>query len=135
MRKEEERRVRVSFCMFLKKRGENYKNRSENNNLNVLFLDCLGIMEVWWIMCKWQVEYVLNCEITCVLRCCVHWVVSYKSYNHTTVRSFKSDELMRDKYYDRIHCGNPTSLITLRYDELKLFWKQLRSRVFCTVHR
>ena len=41
MRKEEERRVRVSFCMFLKKRGENYKNRSENNNLNVLFLDCL----------------------------------------------------------------------------------------------
>ena len=52
-----------------------------------------------------------------------------------TIRPFKSDELMRDEYRDEIHCGNSTSLITLRHDELKLFLDQLRSRVFYTVHR
>ena len=81
--------------------------------------------------------------------------MSYESYNHTTVRPFKGDELMHDEYYDGIYCGNPTSLITLRHDEyydgiycgnptslitlrhdeLKLFLEQLRSRVFCIVHR
>jgi len=39
--------------------------------------------------------------------------MSYELYNHTTIRSFKGDELMLrpfkgDKYYD----GDPTSLIT-----------------------
>ena len=60
-------------------------------------------------MCKWQVEYVLNYEMTHVLRYYVHWVVGYESYNHTTIRPFKIDELMRDEYYDGIHCGNPVS--------------------------
>ena len=42
------------------------------------------------------------------------------------------------KFYlfcDGIHCGNPTSWITFRCNELKLFWEQLRSHVFCIVHR
>ena len=51
----------------------------------------------------------------------MHCVVSYELYNDTTVRPFKGDELMRNEYCDGIHCGNPTSLITLRLDELKLF--------------
>jgi len=72
---------------------------------------------------------------TCVLRCWVHWVVSYESYSHTIVRPFKGDELMRNEYCDGIHSRNLTSLITLRHDELKLFWEQLRSRVFCTINR
>ena len=63
------------------------------------------------------------------IECCVHWFVSYEPYNHTTVRPFKGDKLMHDEYYDEIHRGNTTSLITLRRDELKLFWEQL-SRVF-----
>jgi len=96
---------------------------------------CLEIMKVWWTVCKWQVEYVLNCEIPCVLRCCIHWVVNYESYNNTTVGPFKGDELMHDEYYDVIYCGNPMSWITLRRGKLKLFWEQLRSRVFCMVHR
>ena len=58
---------------------------------------------------------------TYVLRCCVYWVVSYEPYNQTTVRAFKSYELMRDEYCDGFHCGNSTSLITLRHDELKYF--------------
>ena len=95
-----------------------------------MIMCCLGIMGVWLIMCKWQVEYVLNCEIAHVLRCCVHWVETYEPYNHTTIRPFKDDE-----YCDGIHYGNPMSLVTLRHDEFKLFWEQLRSRVFCTVHR
>jgi len=61
--------------------------------------------------------------------------VSYEPYNHMTVRPFKGDKLMRDEYCDGIHYGNLTSLITLRRDELKLFCKQLRSRVLCTIHR
>ena len=65
----------------------------------------------------------------------MHWVVSYESYNHTIVRPFKGDELMRNEYCDGIHCENPTSLIILRRDELKLFWEQLMSRVFYTVYR
>jgi len=76
-------------------------------------------------MRKWQVEYMLNCEITYV-----YWdIVSYESYNHTIIRPFKWNELMRNEYCDGIHCGNRTSLITLRRDELKLFWEQLRSHV------
>ena len=35
----------------------------------------------------------------------MHWVVSYEPYNHTTVKPFKSNELMRVKYYDEIYCG------------------------------
>jgi len=83
---------------------------------------CLGIMEMWWTVCKWQVEYVLNCEITHVLRCCVHWFVSYELYNHTTIRPFKGDKLMHGEFYDGLHCENPTSLITLKHNELKWFW-------------
>ena len=60
----------------------------------------------------------------------MYWVVSYEPLNHTTVRPFKGDELMRDEYCDEIHYGNPTSLITLKRDELKLIWEQLRSCVF-----
>ena len=41
--------------------------------------------------------------------------------NVTTIRPFKDDKLIRDKYCDGNHCENPTSLITLRRDELKLF--------------
>ena len=96
---------------------------------------CLGIMKVWWTMCKWQVEYVLNYEITRVLRCYVHWVVSYELYNHTIVRPFKGDELMHDEYCDMIHCRNSTIWITLSHDELKLFWEHLKCRIFCIVHR
>jgi len=52
----------------------------------------------------------------------VYWdIVSYELCNHTTIRPFKGDELMHDVYCDGIHCENPTSLITLRRDELKLF--------------
>ena len=47
--------------------------------------------------------------------------MSYKLYNYTIVRHFESDELMCDEYFDEIHCGNQTSLITLRRDKLKLF--------------
>jgi len=65
----------------------------------------------------------------------LHWVMGYESYNHTTVVLFKGNELMHDENYDGIHSENLTSLITLRYDELKLFWEQLKSRVFCIVHR
>jgi len=96
---------------------------------------CLRIMKVWLTVCKWQVEYVLNCEIIHVLKCCVYWIVSYESYNQMTIRPFKNDELMRDEYCEGIHCGNLTNLITLRHDKLKLFWEQLRSRVLCIVHR
>ena len=72
---------------------------------------CFGIITLWLrlsvfdklSMC-WIVRY------TCVLRCCVHWVVSYEPYNHTTVRPFKGDQLMRDEYCDGIHFRNPTSL-------------------------
>ena len=92
----------------------------------------LGIMKVWWTVCKWQVEYVLNCEITRILRCCVYWVVSYESYNHTTIRPFKGDELMRNGYYDGIHCENSTSWITLIGDELKLFYEQFEES--CVLH-
>jgi len=69
-----------------------------------------------------------------------------------TVRPFKGDELMCDKYCDVIHYGNPTSLITLRRNEyhdgdplwepdkfnhfgarcVKIILEQLLSRVFCT---
>ena len=63
----------------------------------------------------------LNCEVAHVLKCYGHCVVSYEPYNHTTVRTFKGDELMHDEYCDEIHCGNLTTLITLRHDELKLF--------------
>ena len=70
-------------------------------------------MEVWWTMCKWQVEYVLNCEITHVFWDVV-CIESYKLYNHTTITPFKNDELMHDEYCDGIYYGNPTSLITLR---------------------
>ena len=45
-------------------------------------------------------------HITDVLRC-VYRVVSYKLCNHIIVRPFKGDE-----YYDGIHYGDPTSLIT-----------------------
>ena len=96
---------------------------------------CLRIMKLWWIVYKWQVEYVLNCKITRVLRCCMHWVMSYELFNHMIVRPFKGNELMHDEYFDGIHCGNPMSWITLRHDELKLFWEQLRSRIFCMVYR
>ena len=51
------------------------------------------------------------------------------------VRMGEEVELMYDEYCDGIHCGNPTSLITLRHDELKLFCEQLKSRVFCRIHR
>ena len=88
----------------------------------------------FWIVIKieykWQVEYMLNCDITSVLRCCVYWFVSYELYNHTTVKPFKGDE-----YCDGIHCENRTSCIPFRRDELKLFWEQLRSYVFCIIHR
>jgi len=47
--------------------------------------------------------------------------MSYESYNHNIVRSFNNDELMLNEYCDGIHCGNSTSLITLRPDKLKLF--------------
>jgi len=43
--------------------------------------------------------------------------VRYELYNHTTIRPFKSDELMCDDYCEGINCGNPTILITLRRDE------------------
>ena len=92
------------------------------------------LVKVWWVVCKWQVEYVLNYEIEHVLRCCVHWGVNYESHNRMTVRPSKGDELMCNEYCDGIHCGYPTSLITLARDELKLIWEQLRSRVFCIVH-
>jgi len=51
----------------------------------------------------------------------MHGVVSYKPYNHTNVKPFKGDQLMRDEYYDGIHYRNLTSLITLRRNEIKLF--------------
>ena len=43
-------------------------------------------------------------------------------------KTIKGDELMRDKlmcgkYCDGNHYGNPTSLITLRHDKIKLFWE------------
>ena len=61
--------------------------------------------------------------------------MSYELYNHMTVKSFKGNELMRNKYCDGIQCENPTSWITLKHDELKLFWEQLRSCVFGIVDR
>jgi len=48
--------------------------------------------------------------------------MNYELYNHTTIKSFKGDELvlrpfkgdelMRDEYYDENQYGDPTSLIT-----------------------
>jgi len=40
-------------------------------------------------------------------------------YNHTTIRPFKGNELMRNEFYDGFYSGNPMSLITLRHGELK----------------
>jgi len=57
------------------------------------------------IECMWLVEYVSNCEITRVLRCCVHRVVSYEPYNYTTVRPFKGDMLMHNEYCDESIMG------------------------------
>ena len=45
--------------------------------------------------------------------------MNYELYNHTTVRLFKDDELMRNEFYDELHCENSTSLITLMCDKLK----------------
>ena len=69
---------------------------------NMLLWDYNIVIE---IECMWLVEYVLNCEITRVLRCYVHRVVSYEPYNHTTVRPFKGDELMYDEYCDESTVG------------------------------
>jgi len=49
--------------------------------------------------------------------------MSYELYNHTTVRPFKGDKLMRNEYCDENYYGKPMSLITLRCDEIKLFWE------------
>ena len=46
--------------------------------------------------------------------------MSYEPYNHSIVRPFKDDKLMRDEYSDEIHVGTSTTLITLRCDEFKL---------------
>ena len=46
--------------------------------------------------------------------------MSYELYNHTTVRPFKGDKLMRNEYCDENYYGKPMSLITLRCDEIKL---------------
>jgi len=29
---------------------------------------------------------------------CMQWIVSYKLYNHTTIRPFKGDEFMHDEF-------------------------------------
>jgi len=76
-------------------------------------------------MC-WIVKYLC-------IEFCMHWIVSYELYNHTTVRPFKGDKLMCDEYCDGIHRGNLTSWIVLKYNELKSFWKQLSSCVYCIV--
>jgi len=39
----------------------------------------------------------------------MYLVVRYELYNNTTIRPFKDDELMCDKYCDGINYGNPTS--------------------------
>ena len=66
--------------------------------------------------------------------------MSYELYNHTTIRSFKGDELMlkpfkgdelmlkpfkgdklmRDEYCDGNHCGGPDEF-NHKCDEIKLF--------------
>jgi len=51
--------------------------------------------------------------------------MSYESYKHMIIRPFKGNELMCDEYCDGIHYGNPTSLITLRRDELKLILRTI----------
>ena len=81
------------------------------------------------IVSMWQIKPVMNGEIH------VYQVVSYELCNHTILRPFKGDEFLHNEYCDGIHYGNPTSLITLRRNELKLFWKQLSSCVYCIVHR
>jgi len=48
-------------------------------------------------MSKWQIEAVMNGEIY------VYWDVSYELCNHTIVRPFKGDALLRDEYCDGIH--------------------------------
>ena len=83
-----------------------------------------------------------KCGIDTFLNVIIHVIVKYKVmalsmiyelYNHTTIRPFKDNELIHDEYYNEIHCGNPTSWITLRCDELKWFWKQLSCCVYCIV--
>ena len=57
----------------------------------------------------------LNCEITRVLRCCLHLVVCCELYNHTTVRPFKGNKLIRNEY-----CGNFASLRAKMFSRLDL---------------
>ena len=52
------------------------------------------------------------------MRCYGHFVVSYEAYNHTTIRPFKGDELMCNKYCDAIHYGNKST----GHRRLEVFW-------------
>ena len=66
--------------------------------------------------------------------------MNYELYNHTTIRPFKGDELMLSPFKgDELMLspfkGDELMLRPLKGDELKLFWEQLKSRVFCTIHR
>jgi len=49
------------------------------------------------------------------LRCCVHWVVNYELYNHTTISPFKDAELMLRPYK-----GDELMLSPFKGDELML---------------
>ena len=57
---------------------------------------------------------------------CVHWVMNYELYNHTTIRPFKSDKLMLSPFKGnelmlRPFKGDKLMLKSLMDDELKLF--------------
>ena len=57
-------------------------------------------MELWLGLCVSDNYLVRNgLWITWFLRCCMFWVVSHELCNHTTVRPFKGDELMRDELW------------------------------------
>lgn len=87
--------------------------------------ECVVINE--FLCDKFVISWVYaNCEITYVLRYGMHWAVNYELCNHATVRPFMGDELMCEEFCDGFHCGDSKSLITLRHDKLKRFWKQLR---------
>ena len=83
-------------------------------------------------------------EILCALG------IHYELYNHTTISPFKGDKLMLSLFLgdelmlspfksDELMLspfkGDELMIRPLKGDELKLFWEQLRSRVFCKVHR
>ena len=66
--------------------------------------------------------------------------MNYELYNHTTLRPFKGDELIirplkGGELIIRPFKGGELMLRPFKGGEIKLFWEQLRSHVFCSVHK